>query len=171
MPVEIVGRLIARVDEERMRRRLFHLSSQSLPFRKANATLPGHEKSTLAEADDFIAGCLAESGYDVRFEACQVQAFRCDAAKPPSEQYSPAAPEDPWYAVHNLYAERKGRSRPGEIVLLIAHKDSQSWNNSPGAYDNAVGTVALLEMASLLGGTSPGRATSRRWRPSSGQTT
>ena len=29
----------------------------------------------------------------------------------------------------------------------MAHKDSQSWVDSPGAYDNAVGTTAVIEMA------------------------
>ena len=32
----------------------------------------------------------------------------------------------------------------------MAHKDSQSWVDSSGAYDNAVGTVALLELARLV---------------------
>ena len=155
MAMDTIGRLIAQVDGERLRSRLFRLSSDPLPFRKANATLPGHSQSTLDEADAFIAGCLAEAGYEVQWEPCRAQAFRCDVSKPPSQQYSPAATEDPWYTLNNLYAERAGRSRPDEIVLLVAHKDSQSWNDSPGAYDNAVGTVALLEMATVL----------RSWHP------
>ena len=32
----------------------------------------------------------------------------------------------------------------------MAHKDSQSWINSPGANDNAIGTVGVLEMACVL---------------------
>ena len=32
----------------------------------------------------------------------------------------------------------------------MAHKDSQSWIDSPGANDNAVGTVGILEAARLL---------------------
>ena len=41
-------------------------------------------------------------------------------------------PEDPWYTAYNLYAEKKGRSRPDEIIVVCAHKDSQSWIDSPG---------------------------------------
>lgn len=59
-------------------------------------------------------------------------------------------PEDPWYTAYNLYTERKGRSKPQEIILLAAHKDSQSWIDSPGANDNAIGTVGVLEVARIL---------------------
>jgi len=155
MVVDAIAAVLARVDAHRLRSRLFHLSQDPLPYRKANAVLPGHSRSTLDEADEFIANSLAVVGYDVRWEPCQAQAFRCDATKPPSQQYSPPSPGDPWYTLHNLYAERVGQRRPAEIVLLVAHKDSQSWNDSPGAYDNAVGTAALLEMATLL----------REWQP------
>jgi len=153
-----IAQLIERVDAERLTRRLFHLAKDPLPFRKANATLPGHARSTLDEADDYIADTLIGNGYDVMREACRAQAFRCDAAKPMAHQYSPPAPEDDWYTLYNLYAGHRGISRPDEIVLLVAHKDSQSWNDSPGAYDNAVGTVALLEVAEVLRYLQPARS-------------
>jgi Zn-dependent M28 family amino/carboxypeptidase len=35
-------------------------------------------------------------------------------------------------------------------VVAVSHKDSPSWYDSPGAYDNAVGTIANLEIARLL---------------------
>jgi Zn-dependent M28 family amino/carboxypeptidase len=80
----------------------------------------------------------------------QVQAFRRDTNKPLQHQYSSHRPEDPWYTACNLYAERKGRSRRGEVLLVVAHKDSQSWIDSPGANDNAVGTAGVLELARVL---------------------
>jgi len=149
--------LIGMVNAERMSKHLFHLSKDPLPFRKLNYTLPGHEKSTLHEADDSLAGKLESSGYRVEREGVKVQAFRCDASKPKHAQYSPPKPEDPWYTAYNLYAEKRGRSRPEEIILALAHKDSQSWVDSPGANDNAIGTVGVLEMACVLGGYAPER--------------
>ena len=142
---------LARVDEDRLRHDLFYLSKDSLPFRKLNYTLPGHERSTLDEADDFICSQLQAAGWPVEKEAVQVQAFRCDAAKPKAHQYSPPAPEDPWYTAHNLWARRTGSTHPDEIILLCGHKDSQSWVDSPGAHDNATGTAGLLELARVLG--------------------
>ena len=64
-------------------------------------------------------------------------------------------PEDPWYTAYNLYAEKKGRSHPDEIIVVLAHKDSQSWVDSPGANDNAIGTVSVLEMACILAQQAP----------------
>jgi hypothetical protein len=145
------------IDIKRMSSSLFHLAKDPLPYRKLNLTLPGHVKSTLEEADDFIAGQLESWGYSVQREAVRVQAFRRDVRKPKQEQYSPPMPGDPWYTAHNLYAERKGRSHPDEIILLLAHKDSQSWIDSPGANDNAIGTVSVLEIACLLARHTPER--------------
>jgi len=142
--------LIGAVDAERMKKSLFYLSKDPLPFRKVNFTLPGHAKNTLYEADDYLAGRLESWGYRVDREGVRVQAFRRDARKPKKSQYSRPMPEDPWYTAYNLYAEKKGRSKPKEIILAVAHKDSQSWVDSPGANDNAIGTVSVLEMACVL---------------------
>lgn len=141
---------IGAVDAERMKKHLFHLSKDPLPYRKVNFTLPGHQKSTLHEADDYLAGLLESWGYRVEREGVRVQAFRCDSSKPKAVQYSRPMPEDPWYTAYNLCAEKKGRSRPKEIILALAHKDSQSWVDSHGANDNAIGTVGVLEMACVL---------------------
>ena len=149
--------LLGAVDAERMSRHLFHLSKDPLPFRKLNFTLPGHEKSTLHEADDYLAGKLESWGYRVNREGVAVQAFRRDTSKPKHAQYSPPRPEDPWYTAYNLYAEKQGRSRPEEIIVALAHKDSQSWIDSPGANDNAIGTVGVLEMACVLAKYTPER--------------
>ena len=157
-----VRRLIGEVRSEQMSRHLFYLAQDPLPYRKLNHTLPGHEKSTLDEADDYITGQLAGWGYPVEREPVPVQAFRCDASKPKAHQYSKPEPDDPWYTAHNLHAirghdpihaapnwDRVPELRPATIVVC-SHKDSPSWADSPGAYDNAVGTAANLEIARVL---------------------
>lgn len=141
---------IGQVDPDLMKAHLFHLSKQPIPFRKLNFTLDGHAQNTLYEADEFLAGQLTQYGFRVEREGVRVQAFRRDRTKPLSAQYSPPQAEDPWLTAFNLYAEKKGVSRPEEIILLLAHKDSQSWIDSPGANDNAIGTVGVLEIARIL---------------------
>jgi hypothetical protein len=145
-----VAKLVQQVDRERLRQDLYYLSKDPLPYRKANYTLPGHAQSTLDETDDFIAQRLASLGYPVEREAHQAQAFRCDRSKPLHHWYSSPQPEDPWYTVYNLLAKKTGTAKPEEIVVVVSHKDSPSWHDSPGAYDNAVGTLANLEIARLL---------------------
>ena len=114
--------------------------------------MPGHEKNTLYETDDYLAGHSEAWGYRVEREGVRVQAFRRDTSKPKHAQYSPPKPEDHWYTAYNLYAEKKGHSYPEKIIVVLAHKDSQSWIDSPGANDNAIGTVGVLEMARVLAG-------------------
>jgi hypothetical protein len=145
-----IRKALQAVDGQRMSKYLFYLAKDPLPYRKLNLTLPSHEKNTLYEADDYLAGRLESWGYHVEREGVQVQAYRCDASKPKAHQYSPPKPEDPWYTAFNLYAEKQGRSHPDEIIVVVAHKDSQSWADSPGANDNATGTVGVLEIACIL---------------------
>ena len=57
--------------------------------------------------------------------------------------------------VHNLVAERRGATRPDEIVVIGAHYDSVM--GTPGANDNATGTAALLEIARVLATQNPDR--------------
>ncbi len=142
---------IRRVDEQSIRRTLFFLAQDPLPRRTANFTRPGQSKSTLEEADDYIESRLREWGWAVSLEAVQAQAFRRDTSKPLAHQYSSPLPDDPWFTLHNLHARKSGAERPDEVILLFAHKDSQSWIDSPGAYDNASGTAGLMEIARLLG--------------------
>ena len=144
--------LMQQLDVDRIRGTLHHLAEDPLPFRKANYALPGHDRSTLDEADDFIQEMLEASGYAVEKEGVAVQAYRCDETKPKSSQYSPPQPEDPWYTAYNLYAKKVGETAPDEIIVVISHKDSQSWVDSPGANDNAVGTATNLEIARVLAG-------------------
>lgn len=150
MPKDPIPALIQRVDQQRLADALFYLAKDPLPFRKLNFTLPGHSKSTLEEADDFIQAQLEGWGYPVEKEEVAVQAFGCDPSKPKAHQYAPPPAGAPWYKASNLYAKKLGAAVPEEIIVLIAHKDSQSWVDSPGAYDNAVGTGGLLEIARLL---------------------
>jgi Zn-dependent M28 family amino/carboxypeptidase len=158
MPDSTIAELIARIDADRLREALFYLAKDPLPYRKINLTLPGHEKCTLYEADDYIAEQLETAGWAVEREAVQIQAFRCDDTKPKAHQYSSPAPEDPWYTGYNVYGSRAGASHADEFIVVMAHKDSQSWVDSPGAYDNAVGTAAVIEIAQALAEYAPNRA-------------
>jgi Peptidase family M28 len=145
-----IAKVLERIDPERIRKDLFSLCQSPLPYRKANFTLPGHTKSTLDETDDFLTERLTKLGYSPWKEAAKGQAFGRDATKPPRIAYATPKPDAPWYELQNVYAEKRGRERPGEIILLLAHKDSQSWFDSPGAYDNGIGTVTILELARVL---------------------
>lgn len=147
-----IARLIAEVSQEELQRHVFFLSKDPLPYRKLNFTRPGQTKSTLEEADDYLVAQLGASGYAVEKEPVQVQAFRCDRSRPRHHWYSPPDPSDPWYTAHNLYAKKSGTTHPNEFIYLVSHKDSPSWIDCPGAYDNAVGTSANLELARWLAG-------------------
>jgi hypothetical protein len=151
MSADPIPEWLWRIDGSRMRDHLFYLAEDPLPFRKLNFTRPGQDRSTLYEADDYIAARLEECGYDVEREAVPgVQAFRTDRSKPMPHQFSRPQPEDRSYTAYNLYARKQGTVRADEYLVVIAHKDSQSWTDSPGAYDNASGTSAVLEMARAL---------------------
>jgi hypothetical protein len=146
----VIRDALERVSADRIRRDLFHLSRDPLPFRKVNYTRPGRHENSLAEADAFIRGQLEAAGYDVARTVCKVQPFRCDRTKPLHHWYSKPEPGDPWFDAANLEATRPGRAQPEEIIQLISHKDSMSWIASPGAHDNCTGTVANLELARVL---------------------
>ena len=53
-----IHEVLARVSAERMRRDLYHLCHDPLPFRKVNYTRPGQSVNSLAEADFYIRGQL-----------------------------------------------------------------------------------------------------------------
>jgi len=154
--VQTVRAMIDRLSGDRLRRDLFHLCKDPIPYRKINHTLPGHAKHTLDEADDYIVAQLEACGYTVEKQAVPVQARERDESKPKAQQYGPAS--GPWMAAYNLNAVRVGSAQPDETIVFVAHKDSQSWVDSPGAYDNGVGTVALIEMARALSENQPRRS-------------
>ena len=141
---------ISRVSEDCLRETLFALSCDPLPYRKVNFTRPGQRLTTLDEADAYIEGRLTGFGYAAWREECAVRAFGLDTSKPIRHQYASPPPDAPVHKAYNLYAERPGSVHRDEIILLLAHKDSQSWVNSPGAYDNASGTSAVIEIARVL---------------------
>jgi len=60
--------------------------------------------------------------------------------------------------VRNVFAEIRGASRPGEIVVVGAHYDSV--RGAPGANDNGSGVAGVLELAHALRGWRPART----WR-------
>ena len=144
--------LLSQVSAGRLEHDLFYLSRDPLPFRTAAYTRPGASMSSLAEADAFIAAELERAGYRVSCPRYRVQAFRCDTTKPVHHWYATPDPTDPSYDVANVEATLEGRELRDEIIQLVAHKDSMSWIDSPGAHDNAVGTVANLELARVLAG-------------------
>ena len=150
MTRDIIPDRIKQVSPEQLRRNLFYLSKTPLPYRKLNYTIPGHATNTLYEADNFIQRNLESWGYPVEKEGVQVQPFGCDTSKPKAHQYAPPASDALWYTAYNLYAKKQGSVYPEEIILFLSHKDSQSWVDSPGAYDNAAGTVGTMEIARVL---------------------
>jgi len=150
MKNDLIPELINNVDKDELSRNLFYLSKEPITYRKINYTYPGHIRNSLYEADKYITSKLESYGYSVEKEGCQAQAFRRDTSKPLSSQYSSPTPEDPWYTLYNLYAKKEGITHPDKIIIFISHKDSQSWIDSPGAYDNCVGTVANMEIARVL---------------------
>src|SRR2546430_299366 len=132
----VVPDMLEQVDAHRLRRNLFYLSKDPLPYRKLNVTVPGHDQNTLYQADAWITAQLRDYGYSVEREDCPVQAFGFDENRPRQHAYALPPPDAPVYTAYNLYAKKVGRRFPEEIILLLAHKDSQSWIDSPGAYDN-----------------------------------
>lgn len=148
--MDSITELIKKVDEDRIVKNLFHLAKDPLPYRKLNYTLPGHPQNTLYEADDFIENQLKSCGYKTEKEGCRVQAYRLNITPPKHAQHGRPQPDDPWYTAYNLYARKTGTTCPDEIIVVVSHKDSQSWVDSPGAYDNCIGTVGNMEVAKVL---------------------
>lgn len=153
----MIPELLAQVSEENLHKHLFHIAKDPIPFRKVNHTVPGHAKNTLDETDDFLQAKLEEYGYKVEKEEFKAQAFGRDITKHKSHQYASPVPGSPVCPVFNLYVRKEGSEFPSEIIIVIAHKDSPSWIDSPGAYDNAGGTVAVLEISRILKNYTPKR--------------
>jgi hypothetical protein len=138
------------VSAERISKGVYYLSKDPLPRRVLNYTLPGHSSSTLEEADAWIIKQLSNAGYSPRTDDTRVQAFGRDKSKPIAHQYSTPPQGAPFYTAHNVIAEKQGSEYPNELIIVIAHKDSQSWIESSGANDNAVGTCGAVELATVL---------------------
>ena len=140
----------AKVNQERIRKSVYYLSEDPLPRRVLNWSLPGHSKSTLEEADTWIIKQLKNAGYKPTVDITKVRAFGRDRTKPLSQQYAKPPADAPWYTANNIIAGKKGSEYPEELIIIVAHKDSQSWIASPGANDNAIGSCGALELATAL---------------------
>lgn len=145
----------AKVSAERIKNGVYYISKDPLPRRVLNFTLPGHSTSTLEEADAWIIKQLKNSGYSPNADETRVHAFGRDFSKPLAHQYAPPPKDAPWFIAHNIIAGKEGSENPDELIIIIAHKDSQSWIASPGANDNAVGTCGALELANVLSDYKP----------------
>jgi hypothetical protein len=154
-----ISAYLKRVDEDLIRNRLFHIAEDPIPCRTLVHTLPGHEKCTLYEADEFIAKSLKGWGYSVESEPVQVQAYRRNWEVQGPHTYASPHPDDPWYTAYNVYGTVRGSKYPNELIVVISHKDSQSWMvDTAGAYDNGIGTVGNMEIARVLQGYKPKRS-------------
>lgn len=142
--------LASKVSTSRIKKGVYYISNDPLTRRVLNDTLPGHDLSMLEEADAWIIKQLSKHGYKPQTDETKVRAFGRDITKPKSAQYARPADNAPWYTAHNIIAERKGTENPDDLIIIVAHKDSQSWIASPGANDNAVGTCGALELAMVL---------------------
>ncbi|HET8761296.1 MAG TPA: M28 family peptidase [Nitrospiria bacterium] len=87
----------------------------------------------LLAAADYIDHALTASGYEVRRQRYEVDGRPFD----------------------NLEVERRGTSKPEEIVLVGAHYDSVV--GAPGANDNGTGVAAALALAEAFAGRTTAR--------------
>lgn len=106
----------------------------SIEYAQRNA----NNRGVLNDAGVWVGQRLASMGYAVDLE-----------------QVSESDPQRGF----NVVAELRGTTRPGEIVLIGAHYDTEV--NTPGADDNASGVAAMLELARRFAGTQTDRTI--RW--------
>lgn len=152
--------IIDRVSGDRLKTDLFSLCRDPFSFRTVLYTVPWHERNSLDETDLFIFEEMKKCTSNVQMMPYKLQPFRCDRSKPIHRWYSGPLPEDPWYDANCIEVVFPGSECSDEIIQLVSHKDSMSWINSPGAQDNATGTVANMELARILS-TLPLRRTVR----------
>ena len=148
-----MNRCIDEVSASNLRRDLRHLCVDPFTFRAVNYTAPWHAKNSLDEVDEWLESRMRSiPGLEVFVKPNRVKPFRCrfDPSYPRSHQYLDPFPEDPWHDARNLLGVLRGSQSPESVVYLLAHKDSQSWINGPGAHDNGTGTAALLELMRIL---------------------
>ncbi|MCE5345181.1 MAG: M28 family peptidase [Bacteroidales bacterium] len=142
--------LSTKVDKERIKKNVYYLSKDPLPRRVLNWSIPGHSLPSLYEADAWIIQQLTSWGYAPATDDTKVRAYGRDFSKPVHHQYATPPDDAPWFTAHNIIAGKKGTDYPDELIVILAHKDSQSWIASPGANDNAIGTCGALELARVL---------------------
>ena len=147
---KIYDKLSIRIDQERIKNGVRYISEDPLPRRVLNWSRPGQSVSSLREADLWLVARLEDAGYKPELDSTKVRAFGRDRSKPISQQYAAPPENSPYYTANNVIVTKKGSEKTDEIIIIIAHKDSQSWIESPGANDNAVGTCGALELATVL---------------------
>lgn len=104
--------------------------------------------AALAAAAGFIELQLVGMGYAVDKQRYDAQRF--------AARYAARAPEPKvGHPVENLIVERRGSTRPSEIVVVGAHYDSAE--GTPGADDNASGVAAALALARAFSTRTPER--------------
>lgn len=92
-----------------------------------------YQPKALRAAADYVERSLTEAGFAVRRQTYIAQGETCA----------------------NLEVERRGLTRPDEVVVVGAHYDSVMWG--PGADDNASAVAALLALARGFVGAEPAR--------------
>jgi hypothetical protein len=147
---DIYNKLSSRVDQHRLTTGVYYLADDHLQRRVLNWSRIGHDISSLEEADEWITKQLTRSGYKPEKDTTMVRAFSRDLSKPLAHQYATPLKNSPWYIANNILARKEGTEFPDELIIIVAHKDSQSWIESPGANDNAIGTCGALELAIVL---------------------
>lgn len=98
----------------------------------------GHVRALQGVRHPVVAPEALERAAD--YVAVHLAAFGCEM----SDHLFP----DDGRLYRNVIATRRGRVRPDERILLLAHYDTVA--GSPGADDNASGVAVLLEAAALL---------------------
>jgi hypothetical protein len=109
--------------------------------------LEGHVRTLAGEIGERNVWRPEKLAYAARYIEERVRGM---GHQPAREVFSAAA-VDVW----NIVVERRGVTRPEEIVVVGAHYDSVM--GSPGANDNATGVAALLEIARSLVHQQPSR--------------
>ena len=141
--------LLEKISVNRLRHDLFYLCRDPLSFRTVSYTAPWHTKNSLDETDEFLSTEMKKFG-QIRMIPYKLRPYRCNRSKSLHHWYDTPQPEDPWYDGNCIEVLLPGKDRPEEIIQLVSHKDSMSWINSPGAHDNAAGTVANMELVRIL---------------------
>lgn len=144
------NKLVKKVDQERIRKGVYFMSVDPLPRRVLNWSRPGKNISTLEEADAWLISQLEKAGYKPELDSTKVRAFGRDRSKPISQQYATPPENAPFFTANNIIVTKTGSKYPDSLIIIIAHKDSQSWIESPGANDNAIGTCGALELAIVI---------------------
>jgi hypothetical protein len=150
-----ISTLLSQVSADIIKANLFYLAEKPLSRRVLNWSEACHLRSSLEDADAWIIQQLMCWGYTPECDQTQVRAFGRDLTKPLAHQYAAPPADAPWFTAQNIYAKIMGKVHPEQIIVVLAHKDSQSWIASPGANDNAIGTCGALELARVLRGFKP----------------